>query len=565
MIKALAKRLLKKAGDEATQIPKKHVNVNSSIQARFPQSPLVCFVQSSMTEKACLALGLALSFWYGWILDDAYIYFRYVDNLVIHDLGLVFNRGEYVEGFSSPAWAAVLILFRFLYLNYWLVVRLFGLLGYLLFWYLAVQVNGALIRSKEYSIVINLPLLYLTCTYGVTAYFTSGMESPLVLLMAAAYAAFFTFPSSRWLCSAVALSPLVRHELLLPFSLAFVWLWVQKKRFPSMLFLLCLLSLGGCVLLRIWYYADFFPNTFYLKDDVWIPQGIAYLYDTVLAYDVVPLAGLMLIIYAWLRKRYGVEYVEGKVRTMMLLTAAPVVVYVIKIGGAAQHFRYLAFPFCLCVFACGGLIEMLLYPLAQRHTRMIGGAILFVGLLFLSNYPRQLQQHPIFRSHAGYVCNNFLRISDSASHRFDGSRVTPDITSILPQDLSYSAAARRFNTERWHLFHYYWCQHAFLDARSLVIHSLGLTEPFLARMVMPPNSPGHRWGLDEPAKDLVALRSRYFFRKGAFAAALKDGTATEWMKNNIATIKNIENKVYNRHDFFENLRLAFITTGKIFP
>jgi hypothetical protein len=332
-----------------------------------------------------------------------------------------------------------------------------------------------------------------------------------------------------------------------------------------MLFLLCLLGLGGCALLRIWYYADFFPNTFYLKDDVWIRQGIAYLYDTALAYDVLPLAGLMLIMYAWLRKRYGVECVAGKVRTMMLLTAAPVVVYVIKIGGSAQHFRYLAFPFCLCVFACSGLTEMLLYPLAQRHTRMIRGAVLFVGLLFFSNYPRQLQQHPIFRSHAGYACNNFLRISDSASHRFDGSRVTPDITSIAPQDLSYAAAAMRFNTERWHLFHYYWCQHAFLDARSLVIHSLGLTEPFLARMVMPANSPGHRWGLDEPAKELVALRSGYFFRKGAFADALKDDAAPDWVKNNIAILKNIENKVYNRHDFFENVRLAFTSTGKIYP
>ena len=69
-----------------------------------------------------------------------------------------------------------------------------------------------------------------------------------------------------------------------------------------MLFLLCLLSLGGYASLRIWYYADLFPNTFYLKDDVWIRQGIAYLYDTVLAYDVLPLAGLMLIIYVWLRK-----------------------------------------------------------------------------------------------------------------------------------------------------------------------------------------------------------------------------------------------------------------------
>jgi hypothetical protein len=39
--------------------------------------------------------------------DDAFIYFRYADNLV-HGQGLVFNAGDRVEGFTSPLWMLLL-------------------------------------------------------------------------------------------------------------------------------------------------------------------------------------------------------------------------------------------------------------------------------------------------------------------------------------------------------------------------------------------------------------------------------------------------------------------------
>ena len=36
------------------------------------------------------------------------MYFRYVDNWVLAGSGLVYNRGEYVEGFTSPLWVLLL-------------------------------------------------------------------------------------------------------------------------------------------------------------------------------------------------------------------------------------------------------------------------------------------------------------------------------------------------------------------------------------------------------------------------------------------------------------------------
>ncbi|MBK9228789.1 MAG: hypothetical protein IPL67_17465 [Ignavibacteria bacterium] len=49
-----------------------------------------------------VSLYLCMNF-FDWVIDDLYIYFRYVDNFISGN-GIVFNKGEYVEGFSSFLW-----------------------------------------------------------------------------------------------------------------------------------------------------------------------------------------------------------------------------------------------------------------------------------------------------------------------------------------------------------------------------------------------------------------------------------------------------------------------------
>jgi len=44
-------------------------------------------------------------------VDDAYISFRYLENLATGH-GLVYNPGEHVEGFSNPLWIFLLLPFR---------------------------------------------------------------------------------------------------------------------------------------------------------------------------------------------------------------------------------------------------------------------------------------------------------------------------------------------------------------------------------------------------------------------------------------------------------------------
>src|ERR1044072_2429548 len=73
--------------------------------ARGPQR-LDRSARSWMFEVACalaLILGITGALRLAWLCDDAYISFRYADNLV-HGLGLVYNAGERVEGYSNFLW-----------------------------------------------------------------------------------------------------------------------------------------------------------------------------------------------------------------------------------------------------------------------------------------------------------------------------------------------------------------------------------------------------------------------------------------------------------------------------
>ena len=58
--------------------------------------PLQSWPRPSPLEFCFLAIGLFFTVHYAWMLDDAYVYFRYVDNWLLLDRGLVFNPGEYV-------------------------------------------------------------------------------------------------------------------------------------------------------------------------------------------------------------------------------------------------------------------------------------------------------------------------------------------------------------------------------------------------------------------------------------------------------------------------------------
>ncbi len=519
-------------------------------------------------EWFCLFCGVFLSFYYAWLMDDAYIYFRYSDNFALLHRGLVYNPGEYAEGFGSPFWMLLLILIRYLRINYWLAVRLIAVFSYAAFWILAVIANRKLSRAKPEPYIVNYPLINLTFTYGVLCYFSSGLETPFVQIAAAVYACFFLFPESLALQAMVAISPLVRQELILAFIVAFIWYMVTKRKFPWALFLVSSFILGGWFLFRIYYYADLFPSVFYLKNVIDIKQGLCFVFDTVIAYFTLPILALLFILYLFIRRNGDRKNLYTQPRLMMIIAALPVAFYAIKIGGDPRHYRYLAFSYCLVLLATGGLFEKAIIMLRlQMHRKLIFLMALILTLFSFLCYPKQLTYHPIFRGRLYQHAMSF-KIADAAFHRIKMG-TTPallgsgDVIELLPLMQEFVAQGKNISASQILVGHN--CLEAYRKFDYFYIHEYGDTEPFLARVDIPCDRPAHKFGLVPLAQDILKIRIKYGFKKGSFQSATDAGDAPAWVRNNLESINLIENKIYNKHDFFENLKLAFKPVKKIKP
>jgi hypothetical protein len=511
-------------------------------------------------EWLCLGLALAGTFRYEWLLDDAFVYFRYVDNFLFLDLGLVYNHGERVEGFSSPAWLGVLTALRALHLGYWLAIRVAAALAVAVFWWLLVRIDRELAPRGG---TLNLPLLYLSVNYAVLCYFTSGMETPLVQVTAALAAFAILRPDSRLAQVGLALAPLVRQELALPLVLLVLWLsW--RRGFPRLLAAASALATGGWELFRIGYYADLFPNTFHLKNVPLPRQGLVFLHDALGAYHAyeVALAVAVGLILLWRRvdDRRALRLEE---RGVMLALAASVTIYVVAIGGDPRHYRYLAFPFCLAACSTGGVLERLARTFRPRVESWAPVCALGLLLLFGSFYPAQLDRHPI----GGRSKHTRIALINDATKHRTMARLEParwvDRTAIEKQS-AYRRAQPVFSYRKTRAE--LWCVRGYRAFDERIVHSLGLTDAYLARTAMPALRPAHKMGLVPMAEDLVRMHeSAAGAGRGAFRRHVESGVAPEWIVRNLDTLEVVERKVHNDGDFLENLRLAFAFPGKVVP
>ncbi len=507
----------------------------------------------------CLACGLFLTIHYAWLMDDAFVYFRYVDNLLFLKLGLVYNAGEYVEGFSSPLWVLLLTAGRALHANYWLLVRGLGVASFLGFWILMVATHHRLSKRDH----LDLPLILLTFNYGVLSSFTSGLETPLVQVAAASFAWHVVNPRSRAGQVLVGLAPLVRHELLLPWLLSVPWARHRTGSWPRWSLSVALTTLGGWSLFRIVYYAALLPNTFYLKNMTWIAQGLRYVWDTAFTYGyfvILPLAGFGI----WALHRRGKDFPQLGARGVMVLMALSVMAYVVKIGGDFLHYRYLAFSIPLLLLPISGLLESIISGIAPRARRWLLpqiGLVVAAGTSFL--YPHALDGHP-YTLRGGYLGHGVLE--DAMTHR-----LRPELAR-KPWESGAGFDKRGAYREYWrHRSKYgfalivadYWCVRNYDHFDWYVIQSLGLTDPVLSRIELPNERPGHRWHLHPLGQQLAELRGKFGFGPGLYERAIHGGDAPDWVLANRRALRVIDRRSYNRHRFFENLDLAFRRPGRL--
>jgi len=510
---------------------------------------LLCFgVRPTWAEWIYLVGGLTLTLQYAWIFDDAFVYFRYIDNWLFLRLGLVQNYGEYVEGFSSPLWLLLMSAFRGAHFRYWNIVRLIGSAAFFVQWIMLVHLQRRLYGGQA---VVNLPLAYLAFNYGATSFFTSGIETPLTQVAAVAYALYFINPVSRGLTVFIAASPLIRPELAVPVILCAVWRWWGTGRLPRMLILWTLVAVGGWEVFRVWYYADLLPNTFYLKNVLDIHQGVVYVRNTFETYHFYAVSALTLVLLGVLLvRRQPSDDLHVPARGMMVLTAGAVLAYVILIGGAPSHYRFMAFPFALLVCALGGIPDTWLERLEGWPTRPMASALgLFVATSVAIEYPPQLTRHPLVaQTH---------RIVDKIEDPSDDRSLQLWKLSVgIGRERNYRRAHPTWRYVEVRVDHNCHWNYVYFD--QYIIHALGLTDAILARTEMRVDRPAHKMGLTDLAGDMKKLMddAGVMGSPGMYRRAVEAGTAPGWIVRNLTAIEEIERKMYNHHRLWENLRLA---------
>jgi hypothetical protein len=326
-----------------------------------------------------LAGALAMLGYYSWVirrwmLDDAFISFRYAENFA-DGHGLVYNVGERVEGYTTFLWVFVLGLghklgFDTVQLSRWLGMTLsvasFGLLG----------MSGRFLRTSDASVAAISILLLGSCA-TFTTWGMSGMEVPLVALLGLATALVYLRAASdrdaRLMVGAGVLSALAamtRPDAGLLFVTFFCDQLIDRWRSGgegrgSSLWLRFGLGFGVVYLpyfvWRYLYYGWLLPNTFYAKvgsTSAQVIRGADYFTrwgGATLPIAAMAIAGVLAI--SIVIRRYGpIQSIPAYLGLHSL--------YVISVGGDSQPaFRFFGeiMPL-LCLFAAMSLVTLVRSP-----------------------------------------------------------------------------------------------------------------------------------------------------------------------------------------------------------
>ena len=318
------------------------------------------------------ALAFILFIRRSWAGEDAFIFFRYVDNF-INGQGLVFNIGERVEGFTAPLWV-------FLLSGVSMITDL-GLRQISIITGLFLSTSAILIilyfdSTKKLFIPIGVILLITNSAFRDFA--TSGFETSLTYLLLTILAILvkknliWQYPLQIGALSSLLV--LNRPEALLFVFYTFMILLIngivlikKKKATPDTLiskliyFLFpVILLIGGYQIFRMGYFASILPNTFYAKKggELYMSQGLFYLKDFLSTYwfsFAIIFLGITILLRSKLPFRLSKILNDGEIH-VFIMSLLPLF-YVLYSGGDYMHGRSLLMTFLLICIAINSVFE----------------------------------------------------------------------------------------------------------------------------------------------------------------------------------------------------------------
>lgn len=194
------------------------------------------------------------------VVDDSYITYRYAENLA-NGFGPVFNVGERVEGYSNPAWLALLAIVHGAGLNVPLAAKVMGILAAIGCMYLTWKIAVDLLELSAPAAWFGV--MYLCTNIGFVYYSISGMETIFYLLT---ILGFFYHGQRGHAVLATAFACLMvttRPEGLMYLAALGFWLFVNRRE-KDKWWLPCFVPVLVYAVLAIIkhdYYGAWLPNT----------------------------------------------------------------------------------------------------------------------------------------------------------------------------------------------------------------------------------------------------------------------------------------------------------------
>lgn len=304
---------------------------------------------SAILAPGAVLFGIFQATRLAWTSDDASISFRYADHLV-RGLGLVFNAGERVEGYSNflwTIWCALGIELGFAaeaWANVSSIACFAVTIGALAWWS----------RRAHAARAFWIPLAALLVAFHRDAalYATSGLETSLfTTLLTLGFVLLATGERSpRNLAFAgltFALAMLTRPDGFVAAAAAAFVLWTSRRRPREIVaFVLPLVLIVAPYLLwKRTYYGDVLPNTYYAKSGqlAWWSQGARYLVSYFEKYWVLLLGPALVLLGSVMKRRADdtTEPLAARSAVLAATIAAIWLLYVARVGGDFMYARFL--------------------------------------------------------------------------------------------------------------------------------------------------------------------------------------------------------------------------------
>lgn len=211
-------------------------------------------------------------------VDDAYISYRYGKNLM-EGKGLVYNDGEYVEGYTNFLWTVVTAPFtqvRSVDVSIFSsgLGLILSIINILLIALISRQFNGNLTKYLKYLVL--LPPLFLALDDSIAFWAIGGMEFPVytLFILGIIYNYFKLNDGSKHLVYLIAflmLCTLTRPEGNMIFVITLFHLLVFRKNIKNYKKIILTIIVSYAVFCLVYYgfkllfYGQVIPNTFYAK------------------------------------------------------------------------------------------------------------------------------------------------------------------------------------------------------------------------------------------------------------------------------------------------------------